>query len=94
MLEREIEKYLYDQTVKHGGLCYKWSSPQTAGVPDRIVMLKGQIWFVECKSSTGKLSKLQEKVTGKIRDQGCNMMIINSKELVDQLMEHINDYKY
>jgi len=89
MLEREIEKYLYDQTIKHGGLCYKWSSPQHAGVPDRIVMLNCQIWFIELKSSTGKLSKLQEKTIDKIRLQGCNVMVINNKELVDQLIEYL-----
>ena len=90
MLERQIEKYLYDQVTKRGGLCYKWTAPQQAGVPDRIVMLNCQIWFIELKSSTGKLSKLQKKTLDKIRLQGCNTMVINSKELVDNLVDYIN----
>jgi len=91
MLEREIEKYLYDQAKKHGGLCYKWSSPQCAGVPDRILMLNGTVWFVECKSSTGKLSKLQSKTIDKIRAQGMLVIVVNSKEMVDQLIQHITN---
>jgi len=89
MKEREIEKYLYDQVIKHGGLCYKWSSPQHAGVPDRIVMLNLHIWFIEVKSTIGKLSKLQEKTIDKLKLQGCNVMTINSKELVDELIDHL-----
>lgn len=61
MLEKDIEKFLVREVKKLGGLCYKWVSPGNAGVPDRIVLLPDRpVMFVELKTDTGKLSRLQE----------------------------------
>ena len=61
MLEKDIEKLFRDEIKKAGGKAYKFTSPGNDGVPDRIVMLPdGRILFVELKTDTGKLSKLQE----------------------------------
>ena len=61
MLEKDIEKLFRDEIKKAGGKAYKFTSPGNDGVPDRIVMLPdGRIVFVELKTDTGKLSKLQE----------------------------------
>lgn len=42
-----------------GGKCVKWRSSQINGVPDRIVLLNGKVYFVEVKRTTGIISKLQ-----------------------------------
>ncbi len=34
--EKEIEDYLVDRIKDLGGMCPKWNSPGTKGVPDRI----------------------------------------------------------
>lgn len=61
MLEKTIEKKLKQEIEKRGGLCIKFTSPSTRGVPDRIVLLPtGEVHFVELKTEKGKLSKIQE----------------------------------
>lgn len=60
MLEKTIEKKLKTEIEKRGGLCLKFTSPSTRGVPDRIILLpSGEVHFVELKAENGKLSKLQ-----------------------------------
>jgi len=59
-MEKDIERWLGQQVQKLGGLWIKFTSPGMAGVPDRILIWKGQIEFVEMKTETGKLSVLQK----------------------------------
>ena len=60
MSEREIEKVLVSEVKKIGGRAYKFVSPGNDGVPDRIVVFPdGQIVFVELKTKSGRLSKIQ-----------------------------------
>ena len=47
MLEKEVEAYLKKVANKNGFLCYKFTCPSTAGVPDRILMGYGRCFFVE-----------------------------------------------
>ena len=48
MLEKCIEKHLVKGVKKLGGLCYKFVSPGTQGVPDRIIITaQGRIIFAE-----------------------------------------------
>ena len=84
--ERETELYLKNKTKAFGGLCLKWVSPGFDGVPDRIVMLNGQIRFAEIKAPKGKARALQEKVMGMIEAQGLKTCVIDSREDVDRLL--------
>ena len=84
-LERDIERYLVRRTIEHGGVAYKFVSPGRVGVADRIVLLPGgKVWFVELKSSTGRLSPLQKLFAVDMRRMGMNYIVIRSKEEVDQ----------
>ena len=84
MRESAIERYLVQQVAKAGGKAYKWVSPGSPGVPDRIVMLKGQIRFVELKASWGKLRLTQQKRFAEIEIRSNQWVeIIKSKEEVD-----------
>ena len=61
MLEREVEKKLVDGVRRMGGRAYKFVSPGNDGVPDRIVVLPDTApMFVELKTESGKLSRLQK----------------------------------
>ena len=44
--ERQVEKYLVDKVHNLGGIAWKFTSPGTAGVPDRIVADQGQHAYV------------------------------------------------
>ena len=57
MRENKIEKALRDKVKSQGGKCWKFVSPGTDGVPDRLVLLyKGKIGFVEVKAPGEELS--------------------------------------
>lgn len=89
MLEKDIEKLFRDEIKKAGGKAYKFTSPGNDGVPDRIVMLPGgQIVFVELKTDTGKLSKLQELQCKKIAELGQTVRVLHGlSEVRDFFLE-------
>ena len=78
MLEKDIEKLFRDEIKRAGGKAYKFTSPGNDGVPDRIVMLPdGRIVFVELKTDTGKLSKLQELQCRQIAELGQTVRVLH-----------------
>lgn len=90
MREREIEKYLREQVKKAGGKAYKFESPGNDGVPDRIVLFPGnQIFFVELKAPGKKPRPLQVKQIRDIKSFGCNVLVIDSKEGVDDFIRMV-----
>ena len=51
MREKSIEQKLVKEVSSQGGLCWKFTSPGTAGVPDRLVLLPyGKTGFIEVKA--------------------------------------------
>lgn len=61
MKESELERILVEEVRKEGGRAYKWVSPGNDGVPDRIVFFPGgEVYFVELKTETGKISPKQD----------------------------------
>lgn len=87
MCEREIENYLRIQVKKAGGKAYKFESPGNDGVPDRIVLFPGnKIYFVELKSPGKKPRPLQLKQMRDIESFGCNVLVIDSKQGVDDFI--------
>lgn len=81
--EGDIEKYLKKQVEKQNCICLKFTSPGVRGVPDRIVIGKGFIHFVELKAP-GKMPRLdQVKQIEKLRKLGARVEVIDSKEKVD-----------
>lgn len=89
MLEKDIEKLFRDEIKKAGGKAYKFTSPGNDGVPDRIVMLLGgRIVFVELKTDTGKLSKLQKLQCRQIAELGQTVRVLHGlAEVRDFFME-------
>ena len=78
MLEKDIENLFRDEIKKAGGKAYKFTSPGNDGVPDRIVMLPGgRIVFVELKTDTGKLSRLQELQCRQIAELGQTVRVLH-----------------
>lgn len=73
--EREIERELYKHVQRRGGMALKFTS-SVAGVPDRAIILGGDVFFVELKSSVGVLSKLQVAMIRKMRSAGAEVHVI------------------
>lgn len=81
MRERDIEAKLRQAIKKDGGLFFKFVSPGNSGVPDRIAILPdGQIWFIELKAESGRLSPIQIWQIDRLRQLGVNVAVIRGKE--------------
>lgn len=90
MREREIEGYLRLEVKRLGGIAFKFTSPGNAGVPDRLIVMPGnRIYFAELKRPGGKTSQLQNRQIGRLKDLGCNVSVIDSKEGVDKFLNDI-----
>lgn len=95
MLEKQIEKYLKEEVQARGWICWKFVSPSTTGVPDRIVIARNQIVFVELKKpKTGRVSKVQEFRMRQLTGLGHRTKIIDSKAGVDNLIKGLTKGVY
>lgn len=85
MLESKIENRLKKEVEKIGGLSLKFTSPGTAGVPDRLVLLpKGRLYFVELKAPGKKLRPLQLKRKEQLEALGFKVYVIDSYKGIDE----------
>lgn len=83
-MERDIERYFVKRIEALGGRAYKFVSPSHAGVFDRVVVLPGgDVWFVEIKQASGRMSKLQEKFRDDMTALGARNAVLYSKDAVD-----------
>ncbi len=89
MTESAIEKHLVDGVKKLGGMCLKFTSPTTAGVPDRLIIIDGKVIFVELKTEVGRLSKIQKYVVGEMRKRGADVRVVKGLGEVKALLAEI-----
>ena len=90
MTEATIERRLVEGVKKLGGMCLKFVSPSTPGVPDRPIITKdGKVIFVELKTEVGRLSKIQKYVTGEMLKRGADVRVVKGLEAVKQLLAEI-----
>lgn len=88
MREREIEAALVKAVKAAGGLCWKFVSPGTNGVPDRIVIMPERpAVFVELKAPGQKPTALQLKQHDELRQRGQRVEVIDSKEAVKAFVQ-------
>lgn len=79
MRESALESKLIHEMKRLRCRCYKWASPGSRGVPDRIVTTPaGAVLFVELKAPGRKLSPLQEIVVGQLREHQQRVFVIDS----------------
>jgi len=84
--EAEVETYFKWRVARAGGKSYKWVSPGVRGVPDRIVIYKGDVFFVEIKTLKGKVSHHQKVVFEEIRKQGRCVFVVYGHRGVDDFL--------
>lgn len=89
MRERDVERYLIERVRAIGGLCFKWVSPSQRGVPDRIVIYRGRVVFVEVKAPSGVLAAAQRVMLDSLRKHGAEVRVLRSKELVDVFVDEL-----
>lgn len=91
MKESAIEARLVREVKKRGGLCYKFTSPGSPGVPDRIVVLPGGITvYVELKTEIGRLANVQKWQIGELRKRGATVRVLKGMEQVLAFLEEVD----
>lgn len=94
MSEARVEKYLVDRVEARGGRAFKWVSPGTAGVMDRLVLLpvpqehrdivNRYIKLIEVKDKNRRASPLQNRIAGWIAALGFEVRVVDSKQQIDE----------
>ncbi len=94
MHEREIEKKLVNSVKEQGGICWKFTSPGTAGVPDRIILMpEGRIAFVEVKAPGEKPRPLQQSRHRLLRRLGFKVYVLDALEDIEKIISEVKDYE-
>ena len=90
MLEREVEKMLVREVRKVGGIAPKLTSPNNAGIPDRLVILPpGKVCFVELKAPGKKPRPLQLRQMDRLTNLGCMVRTIDHPNQIQELIHEI-----
>ena len=87
--ENKVETYLDEQVTEHGGITRKWVSPGMDGVPDRIVIYKGRVIFVEVKTKDGVESPAQKRERGRLLATGAQVDIVFGYAGVDAWVREV-----
>ena len=90
MRENEIEAKLVKAVKDVGGVCWKFTSPGTAGVPDRIVLMpQGRIAFVEVKAPGEKPRPLQRLRIKTLQRLGFKAFVLDSPQQIGGIIDAI-----
>lgn len=90
MREKVIEQKLTKAVRQNGGVCWKFTSPGTTGVPDRIVLMpKGQIAFVEIKVPGEKPRPLQLSRHRLLRKLGFKVYVLDNIDDITKILSEV-----
>lgn len=90
MVEKDVEKYLVREVKENGGLCFKFVSPGNPGVPDRIVLTPdGRSIYVELKTDTGRLAKIQKWQRGEMEKRGADVRVLYGLDEVKEFLREV-----
>ncbi len=89
MIESQVERYLHSKVSANYGLCLKFVSPGTAGVPDRIIIHRHRVLFVELKRPGEKPRPLQQEIARQMRAAGARVYCISTTDQVDRFVNEL-----
>ena len=90
MDEKRVERHLVVGVKKLGGMCLKFVSPGTSGVPDRLIITKdGRIIFAELKTDVGRLSKIQEFTINEMRKRCADVRVLYGLQDVKAFLDEL-----
>lgn len=88
-LEADLEKRLVEKVTNLGGLAWKFTSPGNVGVPDRIILFRGSIYFVEMKAPGKDLRETQQWRKLQLEREGFQVLRLRTKDEVDEFVERL-----
>lgn len=92
MNESVLELKIKKAAKERGILSFKFVSPGQKGVPDRLFITKGgYVFFMELKSTKGKLSELQDAVIKTMVIHNADVSIVRDLETGINILEARKD---
>lgn len=89
MKESEIEKKVCEYAEKVGFLQFKFSSQFHKGLPDRIFMRSGKVFFIEFKAKNKKPTLLQSHVHKLFKNQNLDVYVIDDVDIGKNLLNNL-----
>lgn len=90
MRESSIESGFVKRVKKAGGLCWKFTSPGTSGVPDRLVVLPGgRVSLIELKRVGGIVSDVQKTRIEELTALGIDARVCIGKTGIEEFFEDV-----
>ena len=94
MREKQIESKLVKAVRAAGGVCPKFVSPGTDGMPDRLVLLPGcHIGFVEVKAPGKEPRPLQTQRHKQLRALGFPVFVLDDPEQVPGIIQEVAGWR-
>lgn len=90
MLEKEIEKKVYQYGKTLGIDHYKFTSPNRAAVPDRLFVREGVIFFIEFKQTGKKPTEAQTREITRLRNNGVAVFVVDTVDGGKYIMDMVN----
>ena len=78
MIEKTLQANIKKELQKLGCLVYKVEARGQAGFPDLLVVLDGVSSYLEVKTKTGRLSRLQEHCIKQMREHGARVFVVRT----------------
>lgn len=98
-LERSVESYLKQCVERFGGRALKLQGAGLRGWPDRLVLVHGQVWFVELKcpailgraaqNRTPRYQPLQRRRGQWLVERRYNYALLTTRQEVDEWLTRI-----
>jgi hypothetical protein len=90
MREKTLEQKLIAAVKSKGGICPKFTSPGTDGMPDRIAILPGgKVAFVEVKRPGEKPRPLQAARHEMLRRLGVKVFVLDDANQIERIIREI-----
>lgn len=94
MSEKELERKFVRAVRARGGRAYKFVSPGTSGVPDRLVVMPDNgIGFVELKAPEKKSRPEQCYQQRILENLGCYVCVLDNPDLIETVIDEICRYR-
>lgn len=90
MKEQHLEHTLKQTVQAHDGICWKFTSPGIAGVPDRICLKNGRAVFVEVKAPGRHPRPIQQHRINQLRDHGFTCLVIDSVDGIEGVLDALS----
>lgn len=92
MLEKQIERAVCDYARECGMLVYKFTSPERAAVPDRLLInAQGVAFFIEFKAEGKKPTPAQTREHERLRGHKVMVFVVDSKTSGRMVVDMMRD---